>query len=122
MKPIQKSIAAFAAVTVMLFSLSVSAHTGLRASIPANKSVVTEIPEQLELTFSGDVRLVKLELKGVGHDMPTDFKPSSEAKTAYIVKTPGMHPGKFTVEWSAMGGDGHIVSNTYSFTVDPGAE
>ena len=30
---------------------------------------------------------------GVGHEMPTNFEPSSEVASTYKIQTPGMHPG-----------------------------
>ena len=32
-----------------------------------------------------------------------------------------MQTGQFTVEWAAIGADGHTITNTFSFTVDPNA-
>ena len=33
----------------------------------------------------------------------------------------GMLAGNYTVNWAAIGADGHTVSNSFSFTVDPAA-
>ena len=78
-------------------------------------------PGHINLTFNGPVKLVKLELMGVGHEMPTNFETNSEAKAAFMIETPGMHPGAFTVNWAVIGADGHTVADSYSFTVDPNA-
>ena len=40
---------------------------------------------------------------------------------SFRLETPGMHPGAFTVNWAVIGADGHTVTNSYSFTVDPNA-
>lgn len=117
-----KSIRSIAAtLTVLLFSSMAFAHTALKESTPADEATVTALPTEITLVFNGPVRLVKLELMGVGHEMPTAFKPASEALATYVVETPGMHPGEFTVNWAAIGADGHTVSNSFSFTVDPAA-
>lgn len=111
------------AAAVLLFSglgSSAFAHTGLKSSVPEADSTVSEPPAELQLTFYGPVRLVKLKLMGVGHEMPTGFKISPEATASYTVATPGMHSGEFTVEWSAIGEDGHTVSDTFSFSVGSG--
>lgn len=104
-----------------LASATAFAHTGLSASVPGNGAIVREAPGHINLTFNGPVRLVKLELMGVGHEMPTNFEANSEAKAEYMIETPGMHPGAFTVNWAVIGADGHTVANSYSFTVDPAA-
>ena len=71
--------------------------------------------------FTEPVKLLKLELMGVGHEMPTKFEANSEAMVSYRIETPAMHPGEFTVNWAVIGADGHAISNSFSFTVDPNA-
>lgn len=104
-----------------LFSLSAQAHTALESAMPGDGATVVQAPGHINLVFNGPVKLVKLELMGVGHEMPTKFEASSEAKTAFMIETPGMHPGQFTVNWAVIGADGHTVTNSYSFVVDPDA-
>lgn len=105
----------------ILFSVAAFAHTGLSEATPGDGAVVKAAPGHINLIFNGPVRLVKLELMGVGHEMPTNFEAESEAKATYMIETPGMHPGAFTVNWAVIGADGHTVADSYSFTVDPNA-
>ena len=104
---------------VLLIPAMGQAHTALKASTPKNGVTVATIPSDLDLIFNAEVRLIKLELMGVGHEMPTNFEPSSEVASTYKIQTPGMHPGEFTVNWAAIGADGHTVTNSFSFVVDP---
>ena len=110
-------------VVCLLFTLVISAtafaHTALTEAMPGDGAMVKQGPARINLTFNGPVKLVKLELMGVGHEMPTNFESNSEAKNAFIIETPGMHPGMFTVNWAVIGEDGHTVADSYSFTVDP---
>ena len=110
-------------VVCLLFTLVISAtafaHTALTEAMPGDGAMVKQGPAHINLTFNGPVKLVKLELMGVGHEMPTNFESNSEAKNAFIIETPGMHPGVFTVNWAVIGEDGHTVADSYSFTVDP---
>jgi methionine-rich copper-binding protein CopC len=107
----------------MLFTLVISAtafaHTALTEATPGDGAMMKQGPAHINLTFNGPVKLVKLELMGVGHEMPTNFESNSEAKSAFMIDTPGMHPGAFTVNWAVIGEDGHTVADSYSFTVDP---
>ena len=107
----------------MLFTLAISAtafaHTALTEATPGDGAMMKKGPAHINLTFNGPVKLVKLELMGVGHEMPTNFESNSEAKNAFMIETPGMHPGAFTVNWAVIGEDGHTVADSYSFTVDP---
>ncbi len=110
-------------VVCLLFTLVIPAtafaHTALTEAMPGDGAMVKQGPAHINLTFNGLVKLVKLELMGVGHEMPTNFESNSEAKNAFIIETPGMHPGVFTVNWAVIGEDGHTVADSYSFTVDP---
>jgi methionine-rich copper-binding protein CopC len=107
----------------MLFTLAIAAtafaHTALTEATPGDGAMMKQGPAHINLTFNGPVKLVKLELMGVGHEMPTNFESNSEAKNAFMIETPGMHPGAFTVNWAVIGEDGHTVADSYSFTVDP---
>jgi methionine-rich copper-binding protein CopC len=110
-------------VVCALFTLMISAtafaHTALTEATPGDGAMIKQGPAHINLTFNGPVKLVKLELMGVGHEMPTNFESNSEAKNAFMIETPGMHPGAFTVNWAVIGEDGHTVTDSYSFTVDP---
>ncbi|MFK7862818.1 MAG: copper resistance protein CopC [Pseudohongiellaceae bacterium] len=106
-------------VTAAFVQLAAHAHTGLKESMPADGTTISTAPNEITLTFSGDVKLIKLELMGVGHEMPTSFEPSTAAKATYTFETPGMHPGKFTVNWAAIGADGHTLTDSFEFEVDP---
>jgi len=108
-------------VLALSIQLVANAHTALKSSTPAVDAVVSVLPEKIELVFSEPVKFVKLQLMGVGHEMPTNFEPNATAKAEFSFATPGMHPGKFTVNWAVVGADGHAVNNSYSFTVDPAA-
>ncbi len=103
----------------VLLQLNAYAHTGLRESLPADGATLKSVPTEIHLVFSGPVKLIKLELMGVGHEMPTAFEPNAEAQSDFVIATPGMHPGQFTVNWAAIGADGHTLTDSFSFEVDP---
>lgn len=98
-----------------------SAHTGLRASTPANQATVDTPPAEINLVFTGPVRLVKVELVSAGEVVPTEFKPAAEAVAEYVIATPSVKSGNYTVNWAAIGADGHTVSNSFSFVVSANA-
>lgn len=107
------------AVTAVFIQFAANAHTGLRESTPADGATISTAPNEISLTFSGDVKLIKLELMGVGHEMPTSFEPNATAQATFTFETPGMHPGKFTVNWAAIGADGHTLTDSFEFEVNP---
>lgn len=118
---VQSLIKSLAWLLVFMVPVVANAHTALQESTPGDGATITAAPGHIDLVFNGPVRLIKLDLKAPDHQMPTNFEVQADAIATYRVETPNMHPGQFTVEWAAIGADGHTVTNTFSFVVDPGA-
>jgi len=116
-----KTLKTLAWALVLAVPMLAQAHTALKESTPADGVTINAAPNHIDLVFNGPVRLIKLDLKAPDHEMPTNFQVQAEPVATYRVETPNMHPGQFTVEWAAIGADGHTVTNTFSFTVDPNA-
>lgn len=96
------------------------AHTGLKTSLPANGAVVTIAPAELHLEFNGPVQLLKVEVLHMGeHAMDIGFKPIADAKASFVLPLPSLPASNYTVNWSAIGADGHTVGNSFGFIVDP---
>ena len=51
-----------------------------------------------------------------------DFTPSTDRHAEYHVDIPAVPAGRFKVEWAAIGEDGHTVTDTFTYVVDPTAE
>ena len=110
------------ASALALTTANLYAHTALKASLPAAGAVVNMAPAELKLTFTEPVRLVKVEILHMGqHALDTGFKPTTEAKAEFVIGMPSLSPAGYTVNWSAIGDDGHTVSNSFAFTLDPDA-
>ncbi len=110
------------AVVLMCVYASAAAHTDLRSSNPADGSVVNTAPEQLQLTFTEAVSLVRFNLTdSSGKKLELDFTPSTERKTEYLMAVPLMQTGQYKVDWAVIGEDGHTVANSFSFVIDPNA-
>lgn len=107
--------------SLMLLPLQVLAHTGLKTSSPADGATVQMAPENIELVFTADVRLIKMEITSNGQAVKTDFKPSATSAANFVVATPGLTDGSYTVNWAVIGADGHTVTNSFGFTVDASA-
>ncbi len=100
------------------------AHTGLKTSSPEDGAVVNQGPEELHLTFTASVALVRLSVTdAAGKQLELDFKPTADRGTDFHVPIPAaaMQTGSLKVEWAVIGEDGHTVSNAFSYTVDPHA-
>jgi len=111
-----------AVIALLVFSSAAMAHTGLKVSNPADGAVVNQAPEELHLTFTAEVALVRLSVTdAMGKQLELDFKPSTDRSTEYHIPMPAMQMGSLKVEWAAIGEDGHTVTNTFAYTVDPAA-
>jgi len=96
------------------------AHTHLSMSSPQSDETVSS-PSVLMLTFGDAVRLVRLSVTGANGDLEIGFTPVAEALARFHVPVPAMAAGAYVVNWTAIGDDGHSVSNEFGFTVDPNA-
>jgi len=98
-------------------ALSVHAHTKLAATSPA-ADAATAAPRALELDFGGEVRLTAVTLVDAsGHAKHLDAVPTEVASKFSLAIHEPLAAGKYTVTWRAVGGDTHIVSGEFAFTV-----
>ncbi len=116
-----KSFLCFPAVlAALIVSLAAFAHTPLKTSSPAADSTVAQV-SAIEVEFNDSVRLVRLQVMHGEVEVPTGFAVNPEPVAAYRIEAPNLPAGKITVEWAAIGADGHTLTDTFSFTVDPNA-
>jgi methionine-rich copper-binding protein CopC len=108
------------AALALLFQSGAYAHSALNGSSPENGATVSA-PSMLMLTFVDVVRLVKVELVGPGGVLETGFAPMAEAAKMFHVPVSALAAGEHRVNWSIVGADGHAVSESFRFTVDPTA-
>lgn len=93
------------------------AHTPLKSSAPAADASVTA-PQAIELTFGGDVRLTSVTLTdSAGAAKHLDDVPTAIASTFTLAVHEGLAPGAYKVVWRAVGGDTHIITGEFAFTV-----
>jgi methionine-rich copper-binding protein CopC len=70
------------------------------------------------LEFAGDVRLTSLSLTdAAGRQQPLDATPTAVGGQFAVAVREPLAPGEYHVVWRAVGGDTHIVSGEFSFTV-----
>mgnify|MGYP006078439027 FL=1 len=106
------------AILGLVLTFSASAHISLKQSTPAQEAMLMKSPEQLSLTFGGEVRLAKVIIKDEKNkSINFDFKPSSTPSTDFSWSLPSLAQGTYTVKWTALGGDGHKMTDTFRFMV-----
>jgi methionine-rich copper-binding protein CopC len=96
-------------------------HFGLASSSPAAGSSVGS-PSALRLTFTevpaeGTVSIRVLESEGAGVHVMDAVQDTEDARS-FVAAVHGVFPaGTYTVSWRGMGADGHVVRDSFQFTV-----
>lgn len=115
------SAAVFATSAALASPPSQEAHFDLSKSTPAAGASI-EAPSEIRLWFTEEpqegttsIRLVEAAEAGV-HVMEVTQDP--EDPTSFFVALHGtLATGTYTVSWRGMGSDGHVMRDTFSFTV-----
>lgn len=108
--------------------VGLSAHLKVERTAPVTDATVTEAPVRIQVWFSqsptlpvsalslegpqGAVELGKVE---AGR---TDGKPDRSLVAPIVGK---LEPGVYTATWKTSGSDGHIQTDTFTFTLKPAA-
>jgi methionine-rich copper-binding protein CopC len=101
----------------LVLAAAAQAHTPLKASVPAADAAVAA-PKALELDFGGDVRLTAVSLTDAGGTAKhLDAAPTAVASKFSLGIHEPLAPGAYKVVWRAVGGDTHIISGEFAFTV-----
>ena len=116
---IHQNMVKFCLTLVIMLGVAthIHAHTGLKESTPAADSRVQAVPSQIELIFTGPVRLIKLDVVGDSEPQVT-FSPASEPESVYRIPAAGLVNGEYEVAWAAIGADGHTIADSFRFVVD----
>lgn len=107
-----------------LFASNIStaqAHTGLLSSSPKAASVISTWPTKVTLTFNEAI--VVLPAKSVNWIIVKDSlghrvdlgKSSVKGSTIFVGLKPSATEGRFQVQYRVVSGDGHPVTNNFSF-------
>jgi methionine-rich copper-binding protein CopC len=100
-----------------MIAVAAYAHTALTESAPAADASVPA-PKAIYLTFAGDVRLTTVSLTdAAGAAKRLDAVPAATGSKFRLVVQEPLAPGAYKVVWRAVGGDTHIVSGEFGFTV-----
>jgi methionine-rich copper-binding protein CopC len=104
-------------VLCLTLGVVAQAHTPLKASAPAADAAVGA-PTAIELSFGGDVRLTSVALTDAGGAAKhLDAVPTEIASMFSLAVHQPLAPGAYKVVWRAVGGDTHIITGEFAFTV-----
>lgn len=100
-----------------LATTNVFAHTALSEAVPSDGAMIMQSPENLQLKFTEDVRLLKVAVMLGENEIDIEFEPSATASRQFSVTLPKLEHGHYSVAWSVMGADSHRVEGNLSFMV-----
>lgn len=93
-------------------------------TLPSDDAVLTRAPDQLELRFPEQVRLVKLTLHTENRDwIDIDFRYNPLPDQDFIWQLPGLQQATYyTADWAILGNDDQLVRGSFSFAFGPEAQ
>jgi methionine-rich copper-binding protein CopC len=97
------------------------AHATLQSATPGKDAEVTASPKEVVMHFNEDLEAAFISAKvldSTGNAVSSE-KATLDAREAAVMKltVPTLLPGKYTVQYTAVGHDGHRRKGEYSFTV-----
>jgi methionine-rich copper-binding protein CopC len=101
------------------------AHATLTEAYPADGAALSESPEQVQLLFNepieADFDPLKVYDRGSDRVDEDNARVSPNNAKLLVVDLEGLPEGSYMVEWRVTSADGHPVSGTQRFVVDPSA-
>jgi copper resistance protein C len=99
------------------------AHDELISSDPGDGDTLDEAPEELVLTFSGQIAEVGAQLQVTGEDGAEVVDGDPEVRGTDLVQPlTDVGPGDYEVVWRVTSSDGHPISGSFAFTVEAPVE
>ena len=100
-----------------------AAHDGLDSTIPAVDSTVTVAPQSVTLNFTGQPQTLEgtalVEVVTEGGENLAEGAPSIDGGTITQPLRSAPVSGIVTVRWRIVGTDGHPISDSFTYTVQP---
>ena len=123
MKRVSASVFLLLALTFAVAPIA-SAHTTLLSSVPASNAELTEAPTSIELEFGEDlIALGKGTKVSVIAPSGKEIAMGSATVDKTHVSQPltfDSTPGVYTVKFRVVAADGHVLEDTYAFTITAG--
>jgi copper resistance protein C len=95
-----------------------AAHAKLQSSSPAANALLSEAPKTLTLKFNEAAQLAALKLVGEGKEIALPVDKAAPPSQSFNLPLPGLAPGKYTVQWTAVAADdGHVTKGTFAFSI-----
>lgn len=105
-------------ILLFAFATTVSAHTGLTSSLPADGDVLAEDIHEVVLEFNSKIEsmsTVKVFNENKEEIIISNIQVNDNVMTGAFMSP--LDNGTYTVDWKIIGADGHPIQGTYSFMV-----
>lgn len=112
---------AFCLALVAVPASSALAHAVVKQSVPAQGAVLAAAPKEVRITFNEKVEkmFAAATLKNAAGATVSTAKAALDPADPAILRLPlpVLKAGKYSVHWTAVGGDGHRRTGELRFTV-----
>ncbi len=109
----------FTFALAMFLATSAVAHSPLRSTTPENAAVLTEVPAEISMEFTNDIRLARVDMTHDDHPTVTlELGGQTSFATGFVLPMDDMGDGTYLIEWRGLGADGHVMQGQFSFSVE----
>ena len=104
---------------MMLWATGAVAHSPLKSTIPADDTVISEVPTEVLLGFKDDIRLTRVTITRANNDaIKMDISGHDGFIKNYAIPIENTGFGIYVINWRGLGADGHALNGKFSFTVE----
>ncbi|MFJ7933283.1 copper resistance protein CopC [Sporosarcina sp. NPDC096371] len=114
-----KKIMSATLILLFAFATTVSAHTGITSSSPADGEVVTGDVHEVVLEFNSKIEstsTVKVFNENEEEVVVNTIQVDGQVMTGAFMSP--LENGTYTVDWKIIGADGHPIQGSYSFVIN----
>lgn len=118
--PSRRRAGVFACAVLLLLAVpgTAAADSELETATPADGSTIEGTPDEIELLFTQPVfEGSSLELRSAADVVIATGGPDPAGTVRMALVPPTLEPGAYTVRWTTIASDGHIVRGTVTFVV-----
>lgn len=106
---------------ILVFVTSIGwAHPPVNSTSPDHNAVLNKVPANVTMTFAAPARVMKIVIVRTNGDTVQETRvevPTRDMVTE-IELTPEMEGvGTYTIQWRALGDDGHVLDGEWTFEV-----
>jgi copper transport protein len=119
-RPVQRAagLIVLAVCAALALPAAASAHANLVRITPADRAVLARPPERVVVRFDDDVRVAPRNAAvRNGDGSILGGKPVAHGKTLVLPLRANLSEGDYSVRWSAVSDDGHVVEGVIAFGV-----